>query len=56
MSNGVSDETEALQVLGGILEEAMDAGANVIELEYVDSGLEACYMFGNIGIATRVGR
>ena len=54
MSNRVSDETEALQVLGGILEEAMDAGANVVELEYVDSGLEACYMLGNIGIGTPI--
>ena len=50
MSNSVSDETEALQVLGGIFEEALDAGANVLELEYVDNGLEAYYMSGSIGI------
>jgi hypothetical protein len=54
MSNRVNNEAEVLRVLGGILEEAIDAGANVVELEYVDSGLEACYMFGNMGIGTLI--
>ena len=54
MSNKGNNEAEGLRVLGGILEEAIDAGANVVELEYVDSGLEACYMSGNIGIGTLI--
>ncbi len=54
MSNSVNNEAEVLRLLGDIFEEAMDAGANVVEVEYVDSGLEACYMLGNIGIGTPI--
>ena len=54
MSNRVNNEAEVLRVLGGILEEALDAGANVVELEYMDGGLEACYMLGNIGIGALI--
>ncbi len=50
MSNSVNNEAEVLRLLGDILEEAMDAEANVLELEYVDRGLEAYYMSGSIGI------
>jgi hypothetical protein len=39
----------ALQKLQQILEEAVSAGANSIELEYVAEGLEVMYMFGSTG-------
>lgn len=36
------------QILGG----AIDIGADSIELEYVDGGLEVCYMLGSRGVGT----
>ena len=39
----------ALQKLQQMLEEAVSAGADSIELEYVAEGLEVMYMFGSTG-------
>ena len=36
--------------LQSILEEALEKGADSIELEYVSEGLEVSYMLGNIGV------
>ena len=41
---------KALQKLQQMLEEAVSAGANSIELEYVAEGLEVMYMLGSTGI------
>ena len=44
------DQTdEALQKLQQMLEEAADAGADSIELEYVAEGLEVMYVVGSTG-------
>jgi hypothetical protein len=43
-------KNEALQKLQQILEEAINVGADSIELEYVDDGLEVCYIFGGTGV------
>ena len=45
-------KNEARQKLQQIIEEAIDIGADSIELEYVDSGLEVCYMLGSSGVGT----
>lgn len=42
-------KNEARQKLQQIIEEALDIGADSIELEYVDDGLEVCYMLGSNG-------
>lgn len=42
--------TEGHQALQRILEDAIDAEADAVELEYVDGGLEICYMIGNTGL------
>ena len=47
-----NDKNEALGKLQQILEEAIDIGADSIELEYVDGGLEVCYMLGGMGVGT----
>jgi hypothetical protein len=41
---------KALQKLQQILQEAVDGGADSIELEYVEDGLEVSYMLGGTGI------
>jgi len=45
-------KNEARQKLQHIIEEAIDIGADSIELEYVDDGLEVCYMLGSTGFGT----
>ncbi len=39
-----------LQALQKILEDALREGADTVELEYVDQGLEVCRMFGDTGL------
>jgi len=39
-----------LQVLQKILEDALREGADAVELEHVDQGLEVCWMFGSTGL------
>jgi len=46
---------EALQKLQQMLEEALDAGADSIELEYVAEGLEVMYVFGSTGSGDVIG-
>jgi hypothetical protein len=41
---------KASERLQQILEQAVDGGADSIQLEYVEDGLEVCYMFGSTGI------
>jgi len=43
-------QSVGLQVLQQILEDALREGADVVELEYVDQGLEVCWMFGSTGL------
>jgi hypothetical protein len=47
-----NDKNEALGKLQQILEEAIDIGADSIELEYADGGLEVCYMLEGMGVGT----
>lgn len=53
MSNSKEKNTEAAraakQRLQAYLEEAVEAGANAIVLEYVPEGLEVCFMLGDTG-------
>lgn len=46
------DKHKAQEKLQQILEEAINIGADSIELEYDDGGLEVCYMLGNTGFGT----
>lgn len=49
----VSDESKksrALRKLHEILERAVEGGADSVELEYADSGLEVTFMFGTTGL------
>jgi hypothetical protein len=41
-----------LQALQRILEDAVERGADAVELEYVSEGLEVNYMFGDMGLGT----
>ncbi len=41
---------QALQKLQQILQEAVNGGADSIELEYVEDGLEVSYLFGGTGL------
>jgi hypothetical protein len=41
---------QAIQKLKEILEDAVEAGADSVTLEYVSEGIEVCYMFGNMGL------
>lgn len=43
------DKHKAQEKLQQILEEALNIGADSIELEYSDGGLEVCYILGNTG-------
>ena len=43
-------QSVGLQVLQKILEDALREGADAVELEYVDEGLEVCRMFGSTGL------
>ena len=45
----------ALQKLQQVLEEAVSAGADSIELEYVAEGLEVMYTFGSTGSGDVIG-
>ncbi len=45
----------ALQKLQQVLEEAVSAGADSIELEYVAEGLEVVYTFGSTGSGDVIG-
>lgn len=48
---------EALEIVRSILEDAMDAKAEIVELEYADDGLEVCFIVGNFGLgATLIDR
>ena len=53
MNNSRPKDTEAArpaeQRLQAYLEEAVEAGANAIVLEYVPEGLEVCFMLGDTG-------
>lgn len=53
MNNSKEEDTKAAspaeQQLQTYLEEAVEAGANAIVLEYVPEGLEVCFMFGDTG-------
>ena len=53
MNNSKSKDTKAAraaeQQLQAYLEEAVEAGANAIVLEYVPEGLEVCFMLGDTG-------
>ena len=43
-------KAQALQKLKGIIEEALRYGADVVELEYADGGLEINYLVGQVGL------
>lgn len=45
-----NDDQKALQKLQQMLEEAVSAGADSVELEHKHGGLEVTYMFGSMGI------
>lgn len=45
-----NNETEALEIVRSILEDAMDAKADMVELEYADDRLEVCFIVGNFGL------
>ena len=53
MNNSKENDTKAAspaeQQLQAYLEEAVEGGANAIELEYVPGGLEVCFMLGDTG-------
>ena len=53
MNNSEAKRTDAAraaeQQLQACLEEAVEAGANAIVLEYVSEGLEVCFMLGDTG-------
>ena len=53
MNNSKGKDTQAArpaeQQLQAYLEEAVEAGANAIVLEYVPEGLEVCFMLGDTG-------
>jgi len=55
MNNSKAKATKAArqaeQQLQAYLEEAVEAGANAILLEYVPEGLEVCFMLGDTGAA-----
>jgi hypothetical protein len=51
-TSGDNDRARALQMLQSLLEEAVAGGANSIELEYVDEGLEITHVVGNSGIGS----
>lgn len=46
----IMSNNKAIQKFTGILEEAIEVGADPITLEYVSERMEVCYMFGNIGL------
>ena len=46
------NKTRAFAALQSILEGAVNAGADSVELEYVTEGLEVAYMFGNRGMGS----
>ncbi|MBI5564838.1 MAG: hypothetical protein HY870_08085 [Chloroflexi bacterium] len=48
--SGDKDKARALQLLQSLLEDAIAGGANSIELEYGDEGLEITQFVGNSGI------
>ncbi len=43
---------KAYQKLQQIIEKAVEADADSINLEYSDGGLEVCYRFGNFGVGS----
>ena len=43
-------KAQASETLQGIIEEALQSGADSIELEYTDGGLEITYMTGQLGL------
>ena len=49
LSSEAMNKTRAFVALQSILEEAINAGADSVEMEYVTEGLEVTYMFGNRG-------
>ena len=53
-STGDYDKERGLQMLQSLLEEAIDGGADAIELEYVAEGLEVTFMVGSSGIGSVV--
>lgn len=52
MCSNIDKKNDAFLKLQRILEEAIKIGADSVELEYVNEGLEVCYMHGCIGFGT----
>jgi len=50
MCSAEGAQAVGLQVLQQILEDALREGADAVELEYVDQGLEVCRLFGSTGL------
>ena len=42
--------TEALEIIRSLLEDAVDAKTETVELEYADGRLEVSFMVGNFGL------
>ena len=42
--------TEAVEIIRSILEDAINAKAEMVEFEYADDGLEVCFIVCNIGL------
>jgi len=52
MSNHKSETNRAIEYLDGLLREAVEAGADTIELERVPEGLEICFLTRGAGGGT----
>ena len=50
MGSTAKTQSMGLQALQKILEDALREGADAVELEYVDQGLEVCRVFGGTGL------
>lgn len=50
MNSPNNNEPEGLEIVRRILENAIDAKAEVVEIEYADDGLEVCFKVGNFGL------
>jgi len=47
---------KAIHQITGVLEHALDTGADSVSLEYEDGGMEVCFNYGNTGIGTLIDR
>jgi len=50
MKSIIMSKSKAIQKFTEILENAVEAGADSVTLEYETEGIEVCYMFGNMGL------